>query len=147
MVRKRLKPGAADVKEITVLVTLENIRTVTDFINEELAHRNVPEMIRVQIDVAIDEIFGNIVRYAYNDQEGRVTVRADIEGERPTASITFIDKGKPYDPREAPEPDITLEARLRPIGGLGLFMVRKIMDGLDYEYRDGQNILTIRKAI
>ncbi len=147
MIRKILKSGAADVKEITVPATMENIRTVTDFINEELEQKKVPEMIRVQIDVAIDEIFGNIVRYAYGDREGLVTVRTNIAGLHPAVSITFIDKGKPYDPREAPEPDITLEARLRPIGGLGLFMVRKIMDGLDYEYKDGQNVLTIRKAI
>lgn len=147
MARRNLRKKVSDVKEITVPATLENIRTVTDFINGELEKRNVPEIARVQIDVAIDEIFGNIVQYAYGDREGQVTVRTNIEGLRPTMSITFIDDGKPYDPREAPEPDITLEAQLRPIGGLGLFMVKKIMDALDYAYEDGKNVLTIRKAI
>lgn len=147
MTWKKAKEETAGVKEITVPATMENIRTVTDFINEELEKYQIPEMVRVQIDVAIDEIFGNIVRYAYGEREGQVTVRTGIDGERPTASITFIDDGRPYDPRTAPEPDITLEARLRPIGGLGLFMVRKIMDQLDYKYTDGKNVLTIRKVI
>ena len=101
----------------------------------------------MQINIVIDEIFSNIVRYAYGERDGSVTVQTGIGGEHPTASITFIDDGRPYDPRTAPEPDITLEARLRPIGGLGLFMVKKIMDQLDYEYTDGKNVLTIRKVI
>ena len=135
-------------KEIIVQAGMEQIKTVTDFINGELEKRNVPEMARVQIDVAIDEIFGNIVRYAYRETPpGSVTVQTDIDEERPSVSITFIDEGRPYDPRNAPEPDITLGAMDRPIGGLGLFMVRKIMDGLDYRYADGKNILTIRKAV
>ena len=87
MTWKKAKEETAGVKEITVPATMENIRTVTDFINEELEKYQIPEMVRVQIDVAIDEIFGNIVRYAYGEREGQVTVRTGIDGERPTASI------------------------------------------------------------
>jgi Anti-sigma regulatory factor (Ser/Thr protein kinase) len=134
-------------KEMTVQAKLEHIRTVTDFVNGELEKTPCTEIARVQIDIAIDEIFGNIVRYAYKEEEGDVTVRTEIEGDPPIVSITFIDRGKQYDPRSAPEPDITSDALSRPIGGLGVFMVKKIMDNLDYEFRDGCNMLTIRKTI
>lgn len=62
-------------------------------------------------------------------------------------SITFSDSGKPYNPLEKPDPDVTLSAEERSIGGLGIFMVKKSMDDMRYEYKDGQNILTITKRL
>ena len=134
--------------ELTVQATMENIRTVTDFINAKLREQNWPEGSRIQIDVAIDEIFGNIVQYAYKGREpGTVTVLTSIDGVPKCTTITFIDDGRPYDPRQVEDPDTTLAAADREIGGLGLFMVKNIMDSMDYEFKDGKNMLTIKKAI
>ena len=134
-------------KELTVQATRENIAVVTGFVNAELDRMNCPERSRAQIDIAIDEIFGNIANYAYTPEEGPATVRIETEDVPLRVSITFIDHGMQYDPLSAGDPDITLAARERRIGGLGVFMVKKTMDDVTYEYKDGKNILTIRKVL
>jgi len=135
-------------REMTVEATFEQIKPVTDFVNAELRELGCSERIRIQVDVAIDELFGNIARYAYDPETGPATVRVDVEEEPLCVIITFIDHGVPYDPLSAEFVDTThLSAKERPIGGLGLFMVKKTMDDISYSYRDGQNILTIRKNI
>ena len=135
-------------REITVEASLARIGAVTDFVNEQLAELGCPDGIRIQIDVAIDELFGNIARYAYGADTGEATVRMDVEDEPRSVVITFIDRGAPFDPLAWEMPDTThLPARQRPIGGLGLFMVKKTMDGVAYDYRNGQNMLTIRKKL
>ena len=101
----------------------------------------------MQIDVAIDELFTNIASYAYAPETGKATVRIETEEDPRAAVITFIDRGRPYNPLLAEEPDITLSAEERRIGGLGIFIARKTMDDMRYEYRDGQNILRIKKLI
>ena len=134
-------------KEITLQATIENIETVTDFINNELEGLDCPLKTQMQIDIMIDEIFGNIARYAYGSDTGEATVRFSAEQNPVCAVIAFIDSGKPFNPLESAEPDITLSANERKEGGLGIFIVRKTMDDLSYCYRDGQNILTIRKNL
>ena len=101
----------------------------------------------MQIDVAIDELFANIANYAYTPDVGPATVRVEVEEDPLTVVITFIDKGIPYDPLAKEDPDITLSAEEREIGGLGIFMVKQTMDEISYEYKDGQNILTIKKNL
>ena len=102
---------------------------------------------RVQIDIAIDELFGNIALYAYHPEAGSVTVRVEVTEEPLAVIIAFIDNGKPYDPLANQNPDTALSAEEREIGGLGIFMVKKSMDEVSYHYKDGQNILTIKKNI
>ncbi len=135
-------------KELTIPATVENIEKVTEFVNRQLEEIACPLRAQMQIDVAIDELFGNIAHYAYNPETGPATVRVEVS-ETPTISvtITFIDHGVPYDPLKKDDPDITLSAEEREIGGLGIFMVKKTMDEITYEYKDGQNILRIRKDI
>lgn len=134
--------------QITVRATFDQVKPVMDFVNDRLAELGCSEQVRVHVDIAIDELFGNIVRYAYNPEGGPVTVRVEVEDDPLCVIISFIDKGVPYDPLSAEFVDtIHLPAKERPIGGLGLFMVKKIMDNISYTYRDGQNILTIRKKI
>ena len=100
------------------------------------------------MDVAIDEIFSNIAHYAYNPETGPATVRVEVEENPLSVVITFMDHGIPYDPLAEERPDTTkLSASERPIGGLGLFIVKKTMDDVSYAYKDGQNILTIRKKV
>ena len=134
-------------KELTIAATVENIETVTDFVNEQLEALGCPMKARIQIDVAIDELFGNIAHYAYRQDVGNATVQVEATEEPPAVIITFIDGGVPYDPLKAEDPDITLSAEERQIGGLGIYMVKKSMDEITYEYKDGQNILSIRKKL
>ena len=106
-----------------------------------------PMKAQIQIDVAIDELFGNIAHYAYAPEKGPATVRIEVKENPLAVVITFIDNGKPFDPLNSEDPDITLSAEDRQIGGLGIYMVKKSMDEISYEYKDGQNILKIKKHL
>ncbi len=134
-------------KEITVCAAVENIKTVTDFVNEQLEAFDCPIKVQMQIDIAIDELFGNIAHYAYNLSDGNVTVKVEFSENPLAVLITFIDEGIPYDPTKQTEPDITLSADERQIGGLGIYMVKKLMDEIMYEYKNGQNILSVKKIL
>ncbi len=134
-------------KELTIAATIENIQTVTDFVNEQLEALDCPMKAQLQIDIAIDELFSNIAHYAYSSGEGEATVRVEVTEGPLSVVITFIDQGVPYDPLSAPEPDISLSAEERRIGGLGILMVRRSMDEMAYRYEDGRNILMIRKIL
>ena len=136
-------------KRITVEAVLENVEKVTEFVNQELEQLGCSVKTQMQIDVAIDELFGNIANYAYHPQKGGMaTIEVSRSAESPAqVAITFQDQGKPYNPLEKEDPDITLGAAERPIGGLGIFLVKKTMDDIAYEYRDGKNILTIKKNL
>ena len=134
-------------KEITLEATIGNIRTVTDFIDSQLDALGCSVKAQMQIDVAIDEIFGNIAHYAYVPGTGNATVRFDFIKESGLAVITFEDHGIPYDPLQKSDPDVSLGAEGRSIGGLGIFLVKKTMDSMDYSYKDGKNILRLTKKI
>lgn len=134
-------------KELTIDATIENIVAVTAFVDEQLERLNCPMKTQIQIDVAIDELFGNIANYAYNPEIGTATVRVEITRNPLAVVITFIDNGIPYNPLAKADPDITLSAEERQLGGLGIYMVKKTMDDVSYEYKNGQNILKIRKEI
>ena len=135
-------------REMTVDASMEQIQPVTDYVNRLLTELGCSKRIRIQIDVAVDEIIGNIVRYAYHPETGPVTVRLETADDPPGILITFIDHGVPFDPLANVQPDTTsLPARDRPVGGLGLYMVRKSMDDVAYRFQDGRNMLTIRKNL
>ena len=134
-------------RELTVYATIENIEKVTDFVNEELEKLDCPMKAQIQIDVAIDELFGNIAHYAYNPNVGPATIRVEVVEDPMAVVLTFIDHGIPYDPLAKEDPDIKLSAEERKIGGLGIYMVKKSMDEITYEYKAGQNILRIKKNL
>jgi anti-sigma regulatory factor (Ser/Thr protein kinase) len=102
---------------------------------------------QMQIDIAIDEIVANVSFYAYTPGTGNIEICFDYEPENRTAVIMFKDRGVPFNPLEKDEPDTGLTAEEREIGGLGIFLVRKTMDSMEYRHEDGCNILTIRKKI
>ena len=139
--------GDTQMKELTLDAVISNIDAVTEFINSELDALDCPMKAQMQIDVAIDEIFSNISNYAYSPEIGKATVRFEVTDDPAAVVITFVDNGMPYDPLKTAEPDIALSAEDREIGGLGIFMVRKTMDNVSYEYVNGQNILKIKKKI
>ena len=134
-------------KELTIEAAVENIAEVTAFVDSELEALDCPVKVQMQIDIAIDELFGNIAHYAYHPEVRPATVRVEVLENPLSVVITFIDNGVPYDPLKTKEPDITLSAEERMIGGLGIYMVKKTMDDIAYEYREGQNILRIKKSI
>ena len=134
-------------KELTIAATVENIGAVTDFVDTQLEALDCPMKAQVQINIAIDELFGNIAHYAYNPDVGEATVRVEVEEEPLSVIITFIDGGVPYDPLAAADPDTTLSAEDREIGGLGIFITKKTMDQITYAYEDNENILTMVKKI
>ncbi|MBQ6430545.1 MAG: ATP-binding protein [Oscillospiraceae bacterium] len=134
-------------KELTLKATTENIPAVTAFVDEQLEALDCPMKAQIQVDVAIDELFGNIAHYAYGDGAGDATVRFDFDEQTRMASVTFVDRGVPFDPLQKADPDVTLSAEERKIGGLGIFMVKKSMDRLAYRYENGCNILTVYKQI
>ncbi len=132
-------------EELTLDATTENIEEVTAFIDAYLEKIDCPMHEQMQIDVAVDELFSNIANYAYFPNVGKATV--DIDSSDGRVIISFIDGGVPYNPLEKEDPDIKAKAEDREIGGLGIFMVKKMMDEISYEYRDEKNILTIVKNL
>lgn len=134
--------------QITVSADVDQVKTVTRFVNEKLEALGCSQRIRIQLDVAVDEIFSNIARYAYGAGAGEATVQIGVEENPRRVAIVFIDHGAPCNPLAEEQPDTThLPKMLRPLGGLGLFLVKKTMDDISYEYRDGQNRLTLRRRI
>ena len=133
-------------KEIVVPAILEQVEKITDFINKELQEEDLPAKAIRQVDIAVDELFANIANYAYDKlSPGTVAVQVEKLVSPRGISISFIDSGVPFDPLSQEEPDVSLGAEERTIGGLGIFLVKKIMDDVDYRFEDGKNILTIKK--
>ena len=131
--------------KITLPAIIENIGTATDFMNEVLERACCPVRAQLQLAVALDELMSNVARYAYMPGTGDITVSVEILDDPRRAVLTLTDSGFPYDPLLKPPPDTTLSADERQIGGLGIFIVKKTMDSMRYEYRDGKNIVTIEK--
>ena len=103
--------------------------------------------IMMQIEIAVEEIYVNIVHYAYNPSVGKATIRCEVTDNPMQVMIQVLDSGIPFDPLAKEDADITLSADERDIGGLGIFMVKQSMDEVNYEYKDGKNVLTIKKVL
>lgn len=131
-------------KELIIDATIDNLDEVLDFINAELEEKNCPLKLQTQIDIAVEEIFANIANYAYNPDVGGAVIRISTGDD---IVIEFEDKGKPYNPLEKIDPDIEKHAAERQVGGLGVFMVKQIMDMVEYEHVGNKNILIIKKVV
>lgn len=131
-------------KELTVEARIENLETVLNFVADELEAADCGMKLQTQITVSAEEIFVNIANYAYSPKTGSATVRVTVGDE---AAIEFEDRGKPYNPLEKGDPDITSNAEERDIGGLGIFIVKQMMDAVEYRNEDGKNILVIKKSL
>lgn len=106
-----------------------------------------PMKTQIAVSVVIEEVFINIAHYAYPEGEGRAVAAFAFDPETRIATFEFRDRGIPFDPLKQEEPDITLPAEERDIGGLGILITRKTMDRVTYRYEDGENILTMQKTI
>lgn len=129
-------------KKIKLPPTLNSMERVYAFVEHELEASGIFIKTVAQVNIAVDEIFSNIVRYSGATD---ITVGVTVEDRRVT--LRFADNGNPYNPTEKPEPNISLSAEEREVGGLGIFMVKKLMDTVEYEYQEGLNILTLSKLI
>lgn len=134
-------------KEITLEAKIQNIPEATMFVDAELEALECGIRQQTQIDVAVDEIFTNISSYAYEPGTGEATIRFEFDEATRTVRISFIDTGMEFNPLEKDDPDVSLSAEERQIGGLGIFLVKKTMDKMTYLRTEGQNILTIYKKI
>ena len=134
-------------QEITVKAEISNLPQVTEFVNEKLSTVPVERKLVLKIGMVIDEIFNNISSYGYTKEPGDITVRVNITPEKDCVTLTFIDSGIPYDPLARDDPNIIRIKEKRKPGGLGIFMVKKTMDEMEYEYKNGHNILTVSKKI
>lgn len=134
-------------ERIEVQATKENLLEVAAFVEGYLEQLDCPMKALMQINIAVEEIYVNIASYAYGDKPGMAEIEIEHNQADNSVDITFKDSGTKYDPLAKEDPDITLSAEERAIGGLGIYMVKKSMDDMKYKYEDGKNVLTITKKL
>ena len=133
--------------KLLIEAAVENLDAVQSFVDERLEEAGCSMKAQMQIDVAVEEIFVNIASYAYAPGTGDAVVCVELPEDGRAVTISFTDRGKAYDPLSRDDPDISLPAEQRDVGGLGILMTKKLMDEVSYEYKDGQNILTMKKNL
>lgn len=132
-------------KELRVSAEVEQLEKVQEFVESELEGSGFSMKQIMQVEIAVEEIFCNIANYAYHPTEGEALIRCSLE-EDDSLRIEFIDSGMPYNPLEREDPDITLNAEEREIGGLGIFLTKKLMDTVEYHHESGKNVLVVKKS-
>jgi anti-sigma regulatory factor (Ser/Thr protein kinase) len=133
--------------ELKISASLDKLDEVLEFLSEGLEAAGSDAKTISVVAIAAEEIFVNIARYAYTEKGGDAVISYSIDEDPRSITIIFTDSGQPYDPLKKQDPDITLSADERQIGGLGIYMVKEMMDAVAYAYEDGHNILTIRKNL
>ena len=126
---------------------IEALSDVLGFVDQTLEEYGCPMKVQTAVCVAIEEIFVNVAHYAYGEGEGDMTLGIGFEEESRTVTFRMSDRGVPFDPLQKPDPDITLSAEEREIGGLGIFITKKTMNSVTYAYQNSENILTMTKKI
>lgn len=132
-------------KKLSVDARVDVLDDVLAFVDSVLEENDCPMKVSMQIDVAVEEVFVNIASYAYSDGTGKADISIEVEDDPKKIVIEFSDNGMPFDPLAKEDPDVTLSAEERQIGGLGIYMVKRSMDDVKYRYENGCNILTISK--
>ena len=138
---------------LTIEANTDNLDKVLSFVDQRLEELDCSIKVQMQIDLAIEEVYVNVAQYAYQHlppeerRKGMVSICVEDLDDPKRVEVTFADEGIPFDPLAKEDPDVTLNADSRPIGGLGIFMVKKSMDSVEYEYKDGKNILKFRKDL
>ena len=125
----------------------DNLDRVLQYVDTALELMGCSMKNQIQIDMAVEELFVNIAHYAYKGTAGDAVILAGPDPKTGILRITFRDWGVPFDPLAKTDPDISLSVEEREIGGLGIFMAKKIMDTMDYKYENGQNVLTMTKRL
>jgi anti-sigma regulatory factor (Ser/Thr protein kinase) len=125
----------------------ESLSDVLGFVDQMLDSFGCPMKIQMAVCVAIEEVFVNVAHYAYGKGQGDMRLGIGLDEESRTVTFLMTDKGVPFDPLQKPDPDITLSAEDREIGGLGIFIAKKTMDSIHYAYENGENVLTMIKKL
>ena len=141
------KEGGAYMTNQTFPAKTEALPDILGFVEETLEGYGCPMKIQMAVSVAIEEVFVNVAHYAYGDGEGDMNLGIWFDKENRTITFRMTDKGVPFDPTKKPDPDITLSAEEREIGGLGIFIAKQTMDSVTYAYENGKNILTMIKTL
>ena len=141
------KEGGAYMTNQTFPAKTEALPDILGFVEKTLEGYGCPMKIQMAVCVAIEEVFVNVAHYAYGDEEGDMNLGIGFDKENRTITFRMTDKGVPFDPLKKPDPDITLSAEEREIGGLGIFITKQTMDSVTYAYENGENILTMIKTI
>ena len=136
-----------DKKTLRLPARTDRLPEVLAFLEQRLEQMDCPPKAQMQINVAAEEIFVNIASYAYAPGTGEAEVCVDEDEAPGYVTITMTDCGTPFDPLAKEDPDTELPAQERGIGGLGIFMTKKLMDEVSYEYKDGRNILKMKKRL
>lgn len=143
----KAKEGDGQMMNKTFPASIDALSDVLGFVDQTLEGIECPMKIQTAVCVAIEEVFVNVARYAYGDVAGDMTLGIGFDPESRTVTFRMTDRGTPFDPLAKPDPDITLSAEEREIGGLGIFITKKTMDTVTYAYENGENILTMIKKI
>ena len=134
-------------KELVIQADMGNLERIDKMIDQELEGMNLSREDQIALHIAVEEIYSNIAFYAYPVPPGTVKVRLEFDASKREMKIQFLDRGIPYNPLEKTDPDITLAAEERQIGGLGIYMVKNSIDQVDYRYEDGWNVFTMKKCM
>ena len=132
-------------QELVIEAKIENLDKLNEFVHNAISDLNFEKKSIMQLDLIVEEIFVNIANYAYSPKTGLAKILLDIKCE--WISLTFIDSGIPYNPLEQSDPDVNLSVDEREIGGLGIFLTKKFVDKISYQYINNQNVLTIEKIL
>lgn len=133
--------------EKTFPADVSALDAVTGFAEEQLEQFGCPLKLMMPLTVALEEVFVNVAHYAYPDGSGEVSLAIGHDPAQNTVTFRLTDSGIPFDPLSHEDPDLTLPAEQRPIGGLGIYMMKKTMDNVSYAYEGGKNILTMQKQL
>ena len=134
-------------QELKLQASNDTLYIVLDTIEAILNENGCPDSVKTEILIAAEEIYVNIAQYAYGGEAGEAVVQIEISQDPKVCRLVFKDKGIPYDPLEKKDPDTSLSAEEREIGGLGIYMVKQSMDKVEYRYEDGSNILLLEKRL
>ena len=132
-------------EELVIEAIVDNLNTVNSFVHKSIEQFNCSKRTLMQLDLIVEEIFVNIASYAYSPNTGSVKILLDVKDE--LISLSFIDSGIPYNPLEKSDPDVNLSAEERPIGGLGIFLTKNLVNDITYQHIDGKNVLTFVKLL
>lgn len=134
-------------EKLEVESSTDSLDEVISFVRGAMGGMDASKKSVLQLELVIEELFVNIANYAYPPGGGKVWISCDADAETMSVTITFVDRGPEFDPLATPDPDVTLSADERRIGGLGIFLVKRNVDGISYRRRDGCNVLTIEKRM
>lgn len=132
-------------RTLTIEASLEALAEISDFVVDEARAAGLDEHAVWEVQLSVDEAATNVIQHSYSRQPGPITVSTRASGSE--FEVTIRDRGRPFDPEKVPEPDLVSPLEERKTGGLGLFLMRKLMDRVAFHFDDGENILTMAKRV